>query len=358
MESNSSNCFSYQQLTDFVTNKMNSSEQLLFQQHLLKCELCSYAAKGFELIPFTQNDIVDINKHVDKTISKEKINIDTIKHACLAGIAVVLIFAFYNFVDSFSRKSYVPSNKLLGTTIPAIENEENTLTKKVVALEMRNIKILKRTVVKPEKIVSYTLNSIQPIQSIVNEAIQHNEEMKLELLSIANAVYIYDLKVADYFNLYFQSKGQKTVDFNNHIPSFKENQSLENSFDNDINATITLEAILKNGLFYFSYEKYENSLHEFKKLLALTPNDINALFYAAMAYNKTDNCEKAIMSFNKVLNHTDRTFSAEAKWHLAKAYLAIQKTDIAKQLFIDIVAENGFYAPNAKKELSLMQYLH
>lgn len=351
MESNSSNCFSYQQLTDFVTNKMNSNEQLLFQQHLLKCELCRYAVKGFELIPFTQKDIGDINKNVDKILNKEKVNIDIIKHAFLAGIAAVVIFIFYNFVDSFSKKHNAPPEKFVEMTIPTIRNKETTVTAKVVAIEKSKRRITKRTVVKSKEVVLPTPNSIQSIKIVVNEAIQHNKEIKLELVSIANAVYIYDLKVADYFNLYFQSKGQKTVDFNNHIPSFKENKLLENGFDNDINSSITLESILKKGLFYFSEENYTYSLNEFQKLLALTPNDINALFYGAMAYNKIGNYEKAIMNFNKVLNHTDRTFHAETKWFLAKSYVSIQKTDAAKQLFIEIMAENGFYAKNAKNEL-------
>lgn len=351
MESNSSNCFSYQQLTDFVTNKMNSSEQLLFQQHLLKCDLCSYAVKGFDLVSFTQNDIVDINKNIDNVINKNKINVDSIKHVCLAGIAVVVILTFYNFVNSFSKKHNASPNKLVEMTTPTIENNTHTIATPVIALEKKNKRILKRTTVKPEKIVLHIPQSIHPIKTFINEANQHNKEIKLELVSIANAVYIYDLKVADYFNLYFQSQGQKIINFNNHIPAFKENKSLENSFDNDINTTITLESILKKGLFYFSEESYANSLNEFKKLLALTPNDINALFYVAMAYNKTENYEKAIINFNKVLNHTDRTFGAEAKWYLAKTYVAMQKMDLAKQLFIEIAVENGFYASKAKSEL-------
>lgn len=355
MESNSSNCFSYQQLANFVTNEMNSSEQLLFQQHLLKCDLCRYAVKGFELIAFNERDIADMNKKIDKSISKEKINAESFKYACLAGVLTVLIFSFYTFVNSFSNKTTNTSSPPLAViTQPIIKNKENTRTTASVIVEKIKKRIPNLSVIKNERKTAHELNSIEPIKTNINERIRHNNEIKLELRSIANAVYIYNLKVANYFNLYFESTGIKTINVNHHTPSFKENKNLNNLLDNEINTSITLDKMLKNGLFYFSEENYTNAINEFQKLLAHSSDDINALFYTAMAYNKSGNYQKATVHFNSVLKHTDKTFYDEAKWYLAKTYILMQKTDVAKKLFIEIEAENGFYAKDAKKELSLI----
>ena len=353
MQTDSSDCFTYQQLADFATGNIREGERILLQQHLMGCELCGFAVKGFVHAPFSLKEVADINEQIEKRVDTSGIPVRKLKYISMAGIAVLLIFSFYSVVSSFEREQKFLPQKAGVIPAPSFENEKEEKYDEAFAPAKIRKKTTRNTVAKlEEKRELYELFPLQPVQPLIEEAVLDTIGVHLQPVYMAEAVYIYNLKVANYFELYFKISGKKTVGFNNHIPSFDENKNLQNQIEDDISKTMTLESVLKKGLFYFNEENYENSISQFQELLMYSPGDINAFFYLAMAHSKAGHYGQAAKNFNKVLNHPDKTFDAEAKWHLALVYIATDETDKAKCLLEEIVSEKGFYAENAERKLA------
>lgn len=348
MEAASANCFTYQQLSRFAGNKMPSEEIRLFRKHLTDCEMCRFALMGFETNPFTQNDLNDIEARINQRI--KFIDIESIKLLLLGLAAVLFIAAFYNFAESFGGKPLVLHDKQIAVPQPhqsGITDMPVLTEEKRVEKELTYFKPVRMADTRPETCVP---ESMKPIVSEIPIGPRDTIDYLPPVLN-NDQVFIHHLKVAAYWNLYFKSGKTKATNFNNHIPSFNENRSNGNSLDDDKELSEALVSILEKGLLKFGQEKYVASINEFQRLLAASPNDINALFYLAMAYNKTADYERSAKMLNRVLNHIDKTFAEEAKWHLALVYIAADEAAKAEQLLEDIVSQKGFYAKNAEKKL-------
>jgi hypothetical protein len=349
MKTAATNCFTYQQLSHFADNKMPSQEKLLFIQHTHHCELCRFALWGFERIPFSESDLSDIEIRIDHRIKTK--NTGSFKYALLGLASVLSIVAFYCFANSFARNpEIIPSPY---TPLPLLPNTENPHLhvavyepKKVEKAGVRPSANVRD--IKPELYVPSVLNPITPTVNVTHS----DTTVYAPPVFGNNDVFIHHLKVAGYWELYFKAKRKETVKFSNHLPPAKENRGTLIRQDDDKEFSEPLVLILDNALLNFSQEKYRSAIAEFQKLLAYSPGDVNASFYLAMAYYKTGKLGLAERNFNKVLKHSDKTFAEEAKWHLALVYIEADEPGKAKPLLEEIIAGNGFYAKNAKKELA------
>ena len=158
--------------------------------------------------------------------------------------------------------------------------------------------------------------------------LSEQQKKLLELLPNAPVIYIFDLKITDYQNLYF-SMGEPLV------------------LDNKMAAG----QLLHDGLKEFSEDNFIACFNKMGVLSLANPSDVNALFYGGMAAYYQKDFTEAEMHFDKVINAKNNVFKQEASWFKALALLENNKKDAAKQALKEIVNTKGFYTNKAFEKL-------
>jgi tetratricopeptide (TPR) repeat protein len=152
----------------------------------------------------------------------------------------------------------------------------------------------------------------------------------IELLPNSPVIYLYDLKVTDYQKLYYNPDGTVLTIHDTAAPNL-------------------ISLALKN----FSAQKFDAAIAKLKPLL--NRDDPNAFFYTGAAYYYQKNYPQALLMLNRIGNLTNNVFKQEAYWYKALCFIDLQKTDEAKTLLQHIADAQGFYAAQAKKQLTLLK---
>lgn len=99
------NCLTYEELSSYTTNKMESSVRAKLYQHISTCELCSCAVNGFTAVPFASSDINNLYDKIDMKTNVKQASPITFAQICIVVISLVSIVAFYTAADSVQKKS-------------------------------------------------------------------------------------------------------------------------------------------------------------------------------------------------------------------------------------------------------------
>lgn len=99
------NCLTYEELSSYTTNKMDSSVRAKLYQHISTCELCSCAVNGYAAIPFASVDITNLYDKIDMKTNVKQTSPITFAQVCIVIISIISIVAFYTAADSVHKKS-------------------------------------------------------------------------------------------------------------------------------------------------------------------------------------------------------------------------------------------------------------
>jgi hypothetical protein len=124
------NCLTYEELSAYTTNKMNSTRRAQLYQHIATCELCACAVNGFSAIPFASVDINNLYEKIDMKTNVKQTSPITFAQACIVVISLFSIIAFYNVADSVqksSMKKEVCSHKDISFANLNIKSEVNSV---------------------------------------------------------------------------------------------------------------------------------------------------------------------------------------------------------------------------------------
>jgi hypothetical protein len=318
-------------------------------KHISQCELCSCSVNGFAAMPFTENELVAINQIVDVKSNASASNSLTLAQVFVAILSIAAIFGVYFMSQGLSKKNKEVNiiekhewNQPLEITIPV-----KTSNKKVSIVS-------KSIVSKPQKEFISKPANVELIPKIsTTEITGLNEQSKETIVPINNSsiIYIYDLKVSDYNNLYFGRTNKKII--YTGTPVFKEHsKSLNTEIYEDNIESIAANQILNKGLAAFNKGEYKQSLSHFNTLLNLNKEDVNALFYTGLSYYNSNEYTKAIDYFNKTIINTNNAFYQEAQWYLAQSYNKKGEKEKALELYTTIANQNSFYRDKAKEKLA------
>jgi tetratricopeptide (TPR) repeat protein len=109
------------------------------------------------------------------------------------------------------------------------------------------------------------------------------------------------------------------------------------------------------GIDLYNDRKFDEAIAQFA--LILKDNDEHPMcnFYTGLCYVEKNNFNKAIMSFQKVIDEKDNLFTEQAEWYMA---LCLLKTNEGKKSFTilnRIVETKGYYQKDAKELLKKMK---
>ena len=347
-------CLTFEQLQAYASHKSNKSEDAQTYMHISSCELCACAVNGFAAIPFSLSDVDAIHNQIDVKINATHASPLTFARVIIVVVSLASIFGFYHFADSYSenKMSVLPKENTLlplssGIEIRTKKNPLAVLSHEHSVSGKRNRSVFIGSVKK----IFIPMEPVKSITATLPEPLVNNKDIVNSEIFNADVIYIYDLKVTEYQNLYFSQKILHS-EMKGATPSFKEYKNASNDLpEPDYNQTVAADKVLKKGLEYFNKGKYTKAISEFQLLLDLNSKDINSLFYSAVSYYQTGKYTLAMNDLEAVLKSDNNVFHPEAKWNLALVNIKTEDKIKAKELLNEIVFEKGFYAKKAADKL-------
>ena len=194
-----------------------------------------------------------------------------------------------------------------------------------------------------------------PFPTLVLEPLPPLIEQKPVTVSrqkIAKEIYLQDLKAIDY-SIY---RTKPTVEIEQIIlTGIPANQVDKDDVVPDEPqmklVNIPYMDYLEKSLSYTNRGKWKLALSRFNKIIENYPDDLNARFYAGWCYYNLGQYNDACVNFSACLQLEFSNFNDEAEWYLAESRLANGDKNSAKELFIKIKNQKGFYSKQAEKVL-------
>ncbi len=169
---------------------------------------------------------------------------------------------------------------------------------------------------------------------------------------IAKEIYLQDLKAIDYSQYRTKPTVQIEQIILTGIPADQEN------IDDVVPEEPQMKLVnvpymdyLGKSLNYTNRGKWKQALSRFNEIIKNYPDDLNARFYAGWCYYNLGQYNDACVNFSACLQLEFSNFNDEAEWYLAESRLANGDKNSAKELFIKIRNQKGFYSKQAEKVL-------
>lgn len=194
-----------------------------------------------------------------------------------------------------------------------------------------------------------------PFPELVLEPLPPMIEQKPVTVSkqkIAKEIYLQDLKAIDYS----QYRSKPTVQIEQiiltGIPANQEDEDDIVPEEPQMKlVNIPYMDYLDKSLNYTNRGKWKQALSRFNEIIKNYPDDVNARFYAGWCYYNLGQYNDACINFSACLQLEFSNFNDEAEWYLAESRLANGDKSSAKELFIKIKNQKGFYSRQAEKVL-------
>ena len=169
---------------------------------------------------------------------------------------------------------------------------------------------------------------------------------------IAKEIYLQDLKAIDYSH--YRSKPTVQIEqiILTGIPADQENKDDVVQEEPQMKiVNVPYMDYLDKSLNYTNRGKWKQALSRFNEIIKNYPDDVNARFYAGWCYYNLGQYNDACVNFSAYLQLEFSNFNDEAEWYLAESRLANGDKNSAKELFIKIRNQKGFYSKQAEKVL-------
>ena len=389
----STTCIDYQTLLDYHHKKLNPMQQHEVERHLTDCELCTEALEGIAMLDTTDSLNETMQQVSEKYPMQPKSAHLSINRWWYAAASVVLMVAVgwvlstyqYHAKEELAQQLPATKNPAAHAAKP-VEQKTNTAAStreednqpfiyQSISSAPSHADMKQKSVVesnKKERIADQGAVALQtpasvseaapptiatdveekPVsdQATAKPAIHAASVIKENNPSLKN---ISGFKTYDYTTEY--SLRQSATDANNGInANYETRKTHEKSAAwNHIKSTdVSYSDFLEEALFNYKQKNYSSAIQKFQLILADHPNDVNALFYAALCYAENGQYDKALTLLNHLDASGNETFIQESQWNRALILLKTGEQSKAIALLRKIAAEGGMYATQAQQQLA------
>jgi len=122
--------------------------------------------------------------------------------------------------------------------------------------------------------------------------------------------------------------------------------------DKPIRVTRSGDDNLVEALRYYQQKDYLGAIGLFDEILVTDPENAAIRFYVGISFIETSQYEKAIESFQYIIDENDNLYIEPAQWHLGLCYLKNDQMDKAQEQFKRIASdERNYYKEDADEIL-------
>jgi TolA-binding protein len=301
-------------------------------------------------VPFSKMNQLDRKMNFPKT------NFTPYIIGLSALVIVSLVFLLVMRDKSTSEKGKPLLVKLENTDI-TIPREIDTLeaipqkdqiTVREIKTSQNEIKNLPEEDKKEENIeIAFPELVLEPLPPVIEQ-----KPVTVSKQKLAKEIYLQDLKAIDY-SLY---RTKPTVQIEQivltGIPADQENKDDVVTEEPQMKlVNIPYMDYLDKSLSYTNRGKWKQALSRFNEIIKNYPDDVNARFYAGWCYYNLGQYNDACINFSACLQLEFSNFNDEAEWYLAESRLANGDKNSARELFVKIRNQKGFYSKQAEKVL-------
>ncbi|MDR0800996.1 tetratricopeptide repeat protein [Fluviicola sp.] len=226
--------------------------------------------------------------------------------------------------------------------------QKDQITVKEVKLSQNEIKSLSPEVKKEEITdIPFPETVLDPLPPVIEQ-----KPVTVSRQKMAKEIYIQDLKAIDYSQ--YRSKPAVLIEqyILSGVPANQEDEEAFPQEDTQLQlVNIPYMDYLEKSLKYTNYGKWKQALSRFSEILKTYPDDVNARFYSGWCYYNLGQYNDACLNFSACLQLEFSNFNEEAEWYLAQSRLANGEKSLAKELFLKIKNQKGFYSKQAEKVL-------
>lgn len=408
----SSTCLSKEQLVLYHEHKISAADTHALERHLVDCELCSEALEGIALL--TSMDMLDkVTDDIQKKYSVKEKEIPFYKQNTVwyAAASVVLIAIFGWVINNYVQNSkqevaalkvQAPQANIISSepvqsdfaasdsqplqmkAIPRVESKpapESSLAaapvfKQQAQLETAAGSAIAETEISrnADEVSTENLKVIEKkFNTSMDASIEENALREKADGEKANAEYsaakqkslkdknsntdlavlnLSGYKVFDYSYAPSPSNEKNAVEKAGVPAKYESREDMsKKAAYNTINVKeVSYDNFLAGALNDYKAKSYNSALNKFQLILSDHPDDVNALFYAALSFEETKEYSKALTYLNKLDALPNKTFDQESQWHRALILLQTDK-NAAASLLNTISNANGFYAKDAQRKL-------
>jgi len=188
---------------------------------------------------------------------------------------------------------------------------------------------------------------LEPLPPVIE-----NMEVKISKQKTAKEIYLHRMKAIDYSE--YRNKPEISIEqvILTGLPAnFESEEELQQAETTTKIVQIPYMDYLEKTMSYVDKGKWKQALTRFEEILKAYPDDVNAMFYSGMCYYNLQQYQQACNQFSASLQLNFSNFNEEATWYLAKSRMANNEKALAKELFIAIRDNKGYYAKQAEKLL-------
>jgi len=192
--------------------------------------------------------------------------------------------------------------------------------------------------------------SIVPLSSRLETDSLPSGSPRLQLKPLINSdiLFIHDLKVSDYRNLYFKRS------VSNNLPgvpaAFSEKQTARVGGLKQ-EAAVYLHTEFSEALLLFKKQRWSECAHKLQQIAYYNKEDVNCSFYLGLCLYQRKNYAMALTHFEECLQSRNNAFAEEAKFYKALCLLESGNNEAAITLLEQIREAGGFYSTRAETYL-------
>jgi TolA-binding protein len=297
-------------------------------------------------------------KHMDK-VAAAKFGGTAFSTFFFAGMAITIaaIVSIYYFSQTEENITKPGKQQM------AIETTEITLPEKIDTLTelKKEVQLLPKEIIQKNKEEQKTTSStpsetlafietmdisLEPLPANIED-----REVSISKQKVAKERYPFGIKAIDYSEYRTNPEVKIEQTILTGLPANYETQEEMETEAKTKTILVGYTDYLDKTLSYIQKSKWKNALARCEEILSDYPDDINALFYSGFCLYNLQQYDQACSKFSACLQLNFSNFNEEASWYLAKSRLANGEKSLAKELFIGIKENKGYYYKDAEKIL-------
>ncbi len=365
----SGKCLTPEQMKLYVQNVLSPIEKRNVENHLLECEFCSDAVEGLKQANFAeyQNEVAILNRQI-----KRRVKYNSRKHIFYSPWKIIAVAASVLFLILLSGIYF---DWFLHTRFENVAKNIQDLSSKVSNLAMLKKDERKDTITiikekNADNIYSSTATATEDITPLSESA---NAEIDSTKKPEEQTVAALDKDAAEVLsknNVAANSKNEVAISADEELKSTSKMKSLSSpsasipsaNYNNVNNENVAAKkiAIPQNpdeteGLKQYNAKNFVKAISSLNNVVAKEPTNFQAKYYLGMSYMQAGKYIEAIKQFDAIMLSNNQDWFDDARYQKALSHLKIEDELTAKNLFEQIVSENGKYKTEAQQQLDGLQ---
>jgi tetratricopeptide (TPR) repeat protein len=303
---------------------------------------------GYDSVSGAEVDIVELTKKIKIRSQTNALNLSFVSLIVGIFLGITLFFVIY---DGPKENRKIMANVSKAKVELPVKEKELMLDTFFISEKFMKRGVSKKLERRREADTVYKETVSPEIMSLKQAEISVSDSVKENTIQFsynASVKYVQDLKVCNYYTLYF--KGGKLLPVGGEgVPADRAGKESHHEIKFREAPTVYLHEVIEEGLKQYNKGEYLKSVLSFNTVSAITNKDLNCRFYTAMNYFQLKKYSQAIELFKTCIEDECNVFKEESEFYQALSLYNSGNNSDAEELFRQIKEEKGFYADRAAK---------